>query len=70
MPRIQVIPIKDTETDRHYELYIKLPEEYSENEDQHYPVIYYTDAMWHVEMLSGSAEYIMEEAIVHSAFGH
>ena len=64
LPRIQVIPIKDTETGRQYELYIKLPEAYSEDNDTAYPVIYYTDAMWHVEILSGSAEYIMEEAIL------
>ena len=61
LPRIEVIPIKDTKTDRQYELYIKLPEGYSEDNNMAYPVIYYTDAMWHVEILSGSAEYIMEE---------
>ncbi len=64
LSRIEVIPIKDTGTDRQYELYIKLPEGYSENKNTRYPVIYYTDAMWHVEMLSGSAEYIMEDAIL------
>ncbi len=64
LPQIQVVPIKDTQTGRQYELYVKLPGEYSENEDKKYPVIYYTDAMWHVELLSGSAEYIMEEALL------
>lgn len=64
LPRIEVVPISDSHKGRAYELYIKLPEGYSENEDQRYPVIYYTDAMWHVEMLSGSAEYIMEEVIL------
>lgn len=64
LPRIQVTPIKDTKNERQYELYIKLPEGYSENDDIQYPVIYYTDAMWHVEVLSGSAEYIMEKAIL------
>ena len=62
LPRIQVIPIKDTKENRQYELYVKLPEGYSDT--TMHPVIYYTDAMWHVEMLSGSAEYIMEEAIL------
>lgn len=62
LPRIQVIPIKDKAEDRQYELYVKLPESYSDTTT--HPVIYYTDAMWHVEMLSGSAEYIMEEAIL------
>ncbi len=64
LPRIEVIPIKDTKTNRQYELYVKLPEGYSENDDIQYPVIYYTDALWHVEILSGAAEYIMEDAIL------
>ena len=64
LPRIEVVPIKDTKTERPYELYIKLPEGYSEDKDIQYPVIYFTDAMWNVEVLSGSAEYIVEEAIL------
>ena len=31
MPRTQVVPIKDTQADRQYELYIKLPDGYEEN---------------------------------------
>ena len=64
LPKIEVIPIKDTKADRQYELYVKLPEGYSENNDIQYPVIYYTDAMWHVEIISGATEYILEEAIL------
>ncbi len=64
LPRIKVIPITETKTGRHYDLYVKLPEGYSENNGKKHPVIYYTDAMWHVEILSGSAEYIMEDAIL------
>jgi predicted alpha/beta superfamily hydrolase/CubicO group peptidase (beta-lactamase class C family) len=63
-PQIQVIPIKDTKNDRQYELYIKLPEKYLENKDKKYPVLYYTDAMWHLEMLSGSTEYMLEDVIL------
>lgn len=63
-PRTQVISMHDTNTGRQYELYIKLPEGYSESNDNTYPVLYYTDAMWHVEMLSGSAEYLMEKSIL------
>lgn len=62
--RIQVIPIKDAKNDRQYELYIKLPEGYSENGDIKYPVLYFTDAMWHIEILSGSTEFLMENAIL------
>ncbi|WP_394748914.1 alpha/beta hydrolase-fold protein [Spongiimicrobium salis] len=62
--RTEVIPIKDTETGRSYELYIRLPEKYLEEEGSKHPVIYYTDALWHVETLSGATEYIMEDAIL------
>lgn len=64
LPQIKVVPIKNTNTDRNYELYIELPEDYSENENKTYPVLYYTDAMWHLEMLSGSTEYILEDVIL------
>ncbi len=66
LPKIQVLPIKDTQSDRQYELYIKLPEGYSkaENKDFKYPVIYFTDALWQIELLSGSTEFLMEDAIL------
>ena len=64
LTKIEVIPIQDTGNDRQYELYVKLPEGYAENDSLLFPVIYYTDALWHVEMLSGSAEYMIEEAIL------
>ena len=64
MPRTQVAPVKDSSTDRQYELYIKLPEGYAENTDVNYPVIYTTDAVWHLEMLSGAAEYLMPDVIL------
>ncbi|MEQ8712306.1 MAG: alpha/beta hydrolase-fold protein [Cyclobacteriaceae bacterium] len=64
LPNIKVISIEDTQNDRQYELYIKLPEKYAESGNKKHPVIYYADAIWHVEMLSGSAEYIMEDAIL------
>jgi len=60
LPRIQVVPIKDTQADRQYELYIKLPEGYTKNKDKNYPVIYFTDADTHIELLSGT-EFLMEE---------
>jgi len=64
LPRIQVIPIKETKTGRQYELYIKLPEGYKEDNDIQYPVLYFTDAMKHIEILSGSAEHVVENAIL------
>lgn len=61
---IQVTPIKDTQADRQYELYIKLPEEYAKNKDKTYPVIYFTDAMWHIELLSAATSSLMEDVIL------
>ncbi|MEM7297694.1 MAG: hypothetical protein AAF391_05450 [Bacteroidota bacterium] len=40
LPKIEVIPIKDSKLDRQYELYVKLPEGYSDNDSIQYPVIY------------------------------
>jgi len=64
LPEIKVIPIQDTQADRQYELYIKLPEAYEKDSDKRYPVIYFTDAMWHVEILSAATTFLMEDAIL------
>jgi len=64
MPRTQVIPIQDAKSGGQYEIYIKLPEKYEENTDAEYPVIYFTDAEWHIEMLSAATEYLMKEVIL------
>lgn len=64
LTKIEVLPIKDTQSDRQYELYIKLPEEYSKHKDKTYPVVYFTDALWHIELLSGSTEFLMKDAIL------
>jgi len=63
-PEIQVIPIKDSNNGRNNELYIELPEDYSENENKTYPVLYYTDAKWHREILSACQEFIIEDVIL------
>jgi len=66
MPRSVVVPVTDSKSDRQYELYIRLPEGYGvgEEADMLHPVIYTTDAKWHMEMVAGSAEYLMPDAIV------
>jgi len=64
LSKIQVVPIKDTKNDRQYELYIKLPEGYAENVYVNYPVIYFTDALWHIEIVSGSADFLAKDAIL------
>jgi len=45
LPKIKVTPIKEAESDRQYELYIKLPEDYIDGSEKQYPVIYFTDAL-------------------------
>lgn len=64
LSKIKVIPISDSKTKRQYELYIKLPEGYSKDSKTKYPVLYFTDAMWHIEILSGSSEYLMKNLIL------
>ncbi|MGJ8680231.1 alpha/beta hydrolase [Paraglaciecola sp.] len=64
MPRTQVVPIENTQTGEPYELYIKLPDKYVKDDSTTYPVIYFTDAVWHIDMLSGATEYLMENAIL------
>jgi predicted alpha/beta superfamily hydrolase len=64
MPGTHVIPIKDTQSNKQYELYIKLPEKYAEDKDKKYPVIYFTDAVWHIELLSAATAFLMEDVIL------
>lgn len=63
LPSIQVVPIEDNVNDRNYELFIKLPESYQADSERHYPVIYYTDAVWHLEAISSATAYIFEDVI-------
>lgn len=64
MPGTYVIPIKDTQSNKQYDLLIKLPENYAENKDKKYPVIYFTDAVWHIELLSSASFFMMEDVIL------
>lgn len=64
MPGVQVVPIKDAQSNKQYELLIKLPENYTENKDKNYPVIYFTDAVWHIELLSSATFFMMEDVIL------
>lgn len=62
--RTEVLPIVDSKNNRNYELYVKLPSSYSENNTKKYPVIYFTDAKWHFEILSGATEYLFDDVIL------
>ena len=64
MPQTDLVPIKNTAVDRQYELIIKLPENYEKDTDKRYPVIYFTDAVWHIEMLSAANAYMFEDSIL------
>ena len=64
MPRTQVIPIQDPQSGGQYELYIQLPEEYLKDSDKTYPVIYFTDAVYQIAILSTSTENIIKDAIL------
>ena len=64
MPGIHVLPITDKQSNKQYELLVKLPEKYDEDKSKKYPVIYFTDAVWHIELLSAATAYIMEDVIL------
>ncbi len=64
LPAIQVVPIKDSGTGRDYELYVKLPDSYDPSTDKSHPVIYIADARWHIEIISGSMEHLVEDAVL------
>lgn len=64
IPRTQVVPISDTQADRQYELYIKLPEAYDEDPEKRFPVIYATDGNWQMDLLSGNAGILIPDAIL------
>lgn len=54
MPNTASKILRDENTKREYELYIKLPEDYSE--DVHYPVVYLTDAWYTFPIVAGSVQ--------------
>ena len=64
MPNTQVIPLKDTQTNKQYELYIKLPDDYGVSESEEYSVIYFTDAVWHIDVLSAATAFLLEDVIL------
>lgn len=64
MPGSSVIPIKDTHSNRQYELLVQLPEDYEDNPDKSYPVIYFSDAVWNFAQVSASTKFILEESIL------
>lgn len=64
MPGTQVVPIKDTISDKQYELLIKLPASYEKNKDKNYPVIYFTDAVEHIALLSSASYMVWRDEVI------
>lgn len=64
MSRTHVVPLSNSDTGGQYELYVKLPENYSTQTDKSYPVIYTTDAAWHMDLLSGTTEFLIPKVIL------
>lgn len=69
IPRTEIISIQDTNTNRMYELYIKLPNGYSspKNRNTNYPVVYLTDALNNFQIVSGSTNFPMNNDKIENA---
>lgn len=61
---IKVVPITESARNRPFELYVKLPKSYDPTSEKKYPVIYIADALWHIEIISGAIDYVIEDAIL------
>jgi hypothetical protein len=53
--------------DRHYQVMIKLPKDYRNNRTHHYPVVYMTDSMYSLQVVSGATLFPMNSNIMQQA---
>lgn len=51
MPNTEVRQLHSSETGRDYDIYVRLPDGYEQNEGKQYPVIYSLDGQWDFKML-------------------
>ena len=51
IPDTEVRQLKSTETGRDYDIYIRLPEEYAQDQAKKYPVLYVLDGQWDFKLL-------------------
>lgn len=51
IPYTETKQIRSTATGRNYDIYIRLPDEYAQNQSKIYPVLYSLDAQWDFKML-------------------
>lgn len=64
IPRTEVLSIKNSQTKSKDKLYVKLPENYTNNRSAVYPVIYFTDPELHIEILSAATELLLKNIIL------
>jgi predicted alpha/beta superfamily hydrolase len=65
IPRTRQFVLKDG--DRHYQVMIKLPKDYRNNITHHYPVIYMTDSMYSLQVVSGATRFPMNSNLMQQA---
>ncbi|GGP87454.1 alpha/beta hydrolase [Shewanella ulleungensis] len=65
IPRTRQFTLKDGRRD--YQVMIKLPKDYQQNSTHHYPVIYMTDAMYSMQVVSGATRFPMNSNMMHQA---
>jgi predicted alpha/beta superfamily hydrolase len=69
IPRTEIFGLRDELTGREYDLFIKLPNGYSnkESRQKRYPVIYLTDAMYTFQIVSGATRFPMNTGKMREA---
>ena len=65
IPRTRQFVLKDG--DRHYQVMIKLPKKYQQNSSHQYPVIYMTDSMYSLQVVSGATRFPMNSNMMQQA---
>lgn len=65
IPRTRQFTLKDGSRD--YQVMIKLPKDYQHNNTHFYPVIYMTDSMYSMQVVSGATRFPMNSNMMHQA---
>jgi len=69
IPRTETLAVHDIDTNRNYEIFIKVPKGYDAplQKNWKYPVIYLTDAMYTFQIVSGATRYPMNSGKMEDA---
>ncbi|MGE6569293.1 alpha/beta hydrolase [Shewanella vesiculosa] len=65
IPRTRQFVLEDG--DRHYQVMIKLPKDYRHNSTHRYPVVYMTDSMYSLQVVSGATRFPMNTNMMQQA---